>query len=123
MKAKILIAEDDAIQGLNIWHTFKLWGYEMCEYVLSAEEAIIKAKQEKPDIVLIDIKLNGKNNGIIAARHIHSHLGIPIIFITGYSEKKIRDKAKIAEPVGYFIKPLDLYKVRLTIDSVTRKDK
>jgi AmiR/NasT family two-component response regulator len=123
MKAKILIVEDEAITNMDMCEEFKLWGYEICERVSSAEEAIRKAEQDKPDVVIMDINLNSRINGITAARHIRSHLGIPIIFITGFSDEEIIEKAKNAEPVGYFTKPLDFNKIRLTIDSVTRKDK
>jgi len=121
-KAKILIAEDTTITSMDLWHIFDHWGYEMPEQVASGEEAIEKAEQEKPDIVLIDINLNGEMNGIEAARQIRSRFGIPIIFITGYSDKKTIEKAKIAEPVGYFIKPLDFHKLKSTIDSVIHTD-
>ena len=109
-KAKILIVEDDAIISMDLYHTFRLWGYEMCEQVSSAEEAIKKAEQEKPEVVIMDIKLNGEINGIVAALQIHSCFGIPIIFISGYSDsdKEIREKSRIAESSGYFNKPLDL---------------
>ena len=115
IKAKILIAEDSTITGMDLWHLLELWGYEMCEQVMSGEEAIEKAKKENPDLALIDINLKGEIGGIEAAREIRS-IGIPIIFITGYSDKKTKEKARMADPAGYFIKPLDYYKLRETIE-------
>jgi DNA-binding NarL/FixJ family response regulator len=122
-KAKILIVEDEAITSMDMQHIFKLWGYELCEQVSSADDAIKKAEQYKPDVVIMDINLDGNTNGIAAARHIHYSLGIPVIFITGYSDKETREKAKIADPAGYFIKPLDFNKIRLPIDSVVKTNR
>ena len=106
-KAKILIVEDATITGMDLWHIFDLWGYEMCEQVISGEEAIKKSEDEKPDVILLDINLKGDIDGIEAARHIRSHFGIPVIFITGYTDPETRKKAETVEPAGYFVKPLD----------------
>lgn len=122
-KAKILIAEDDAITSMDLYHTFRRWGYQLCRQVSTAEEAINNAEQDRPDVVVMDINLNGKINGITAAAQIHSRFGIPIVFVSGYSDldSEIKKKTEIAEPAGYFNKPLDLNKIRLTIDSLTLK--
>lgn len=121
VETKILIVDDYIIPSMS--RLLKLWGYELCEQVSSGEEAVKKVEQEKPNIVLMDINLNGEMNGIEAARQICSCFSVPIIFTTVYSDDKTREAAKIAEPVGYFVKPLDFYKLRTTINSVTRKDK
>jgi AmiR/NasT family two-component response regulator len=62
-------------------------------------------------------------SGIEAARQIRSLFCVPIIFITGYSDKETIKEAKHAEPAGYFVKPLDFKKLKLTIDSVVQKNK
>jgi CheY-like chemotaxis protein len=123
IKTKIMIVEDEVITAMSLQHLLEHWGYEMCEQVSSGREAIEKAGREKPDIVLIDINLNGEISGIEAARQIRSLFCVPIIFITGYSDKETIKEAKHAEPAGYFVKPLDFKKLKLTIDSVVHKDK
>ncbi len=123
MKTKILIVEDEVITAMSLQHLFEHWGYGMCEQASSGKEAIEKAECEKPDLVLIDISLNGEINGIEAARQIRSRSCIPIIFITGYSDKETIKEAKSAEPAGYFVKPLDFHKLKLTIDSIVQKNK
>ena len=120
-RVKILIAEDEVVTAMDLWHLLDLWGYEMCEQVACGEEAVGRAEEERPDIVLIDINLKGKLNGIEAAGQIRSRFGIPVIFITGYSDNETREKAKVAGPVDYFVKPIDYYRLRSAIDSVFRK--
>jgi DNA-binding NarL/FixJ family response regulator len=122
MATKILLVEDYIIQSMGLWNLLEFWGYEMCQQVTSGEEAIVRAEQEKPDIVLMDINLDGDLNGIDAARQIMSCFGIPVIFTTSYSDDKTMEIAEAAEPAGYFVKPLDLYKLRSVIDTIMNKD-
>lgn len=122
MSTKILLVEDYIIQSMGLWNLLEFWGYDMCEQVTSGEEAIAKAEQESPDIVLMDINLDGKLNGIEAARQIMSRFGIPVIFTTSYSDDKTMERAEAVEPAGYFVKPLDLYKLRSLIDSIIDND-
>lgn len=121
MKVKILLAEDASITGMDLWNLLELWGYEMCEQVTSGEEAVVKAEHERPDIILMDIKLDGGISGIEAAARIRERFGIPIIFMTGYSDQRTREKAEAVEPEGFFVKPIDYYKLRLRIDEVVEK--
>jgi len=118
MSTKILVVEDYIIQSMGLWNLLEFWGYDMCKQVTSGEEAILKAEQENPDIVLMDINLDGELNGIDSARQIMSRFGIPVIFTTSYSDDRIMEIAEAAGPAGYFVKPLDLYKLRSVIDSV-----
>ena len=122
MSTKILLVEDYIIQSMGLWNLLEFWGYDMCEQVTSGEEAIIKAGQEKPDIVLMDINLDGDLNGIDAARQIMSRFGIPVIFTTSYSDDRTMEIAEAAGPAGYFVKPLDLYKLRAVIDAIMSKE-
>ena len=122
MSTKILLVEDYIIQSMGLWNLLEFWGYKMCEQVTSGEEAILKAEQESPDIVLMDINLEGKLNGIQAAKEIRTRFGIPVIFTTSYSDDKTLQIAESAEPAGYFVKPLDLYKLRSVIDAIMNRD-
>ncbi len=117
-KKKILIVEDEVVTGMDLWHILDLWGYEMCEQVTTGEKAIQVAEQEKPDIVLIDINLAHGINGLETAKRIISRHDVSVIFITGYSDDEIRKEAEEVNPAGYFVKPVDYYKLREAIDSV-----
>ena len=123
IKKKILIVEDEVITAMSLQHLLEHWGCGKCEQVSSGKEAIEKAMSEKPDIVLIDINLRGETNGIEVAKQLQARFCVPIIFITGYSDEETIKEAKKIKPVGYFVKPLDFNKLRLTIESVTHSQK
>lgn len=121
VKTKILIVEDEIITAMNLQHLLELWGYVTCGQASSGREAVEKADCEKPDILLIDISLSGDINGIEAAREIRSRSSIPIIFITGYSDKETMKEIKDIEPAGCFVKPVDFDKLKMTLDSIAHK--
>lgn len=123
VKTKILIVEDEIITVMSLQHLLELWGYRMCGQASSGKEAIEKAESEKPDIALVDISLSGDINGIEAARQIRSRFRIPIIFITGYSDKETMKEINDTNPAGCFVKPLDFNKLKITLDSLVQKNK
>lgn len=115
---KILIVEDEVVTGMDLWHLLNLWGYDMCEQVSTGDEAIQSAQKDSPDLVLIDINLSGNINGIEAAEKIVSRFGIPVIFITGYSDPEIQKEAEKISTAGFFVKPINYYKLKETIESI-----
>ncbi|NWF52353.1 MAG: response regulator [Nitrospirae bacterium] len=122
-KTKILIVEDEIITAMSLKQLFEHWGLGKCKQASSGREAFEKMISEKPDIVLIDIHLKGEINGIETARQLQANSRVPIIFITGYSDEETIKKADKIKPVAYFVKPLDFYKLRSTIESVVSKKK
>ena len=117
-KRKILIAEDEFIISLTLSKIFSELGYNICEMAATKEEAVATAKKEKPDVVLMDINLGGQEDGIKAAEQINTLLGIPIIYMTGYSDKELMDKAKKTKPIACFIKPVEIIDLQMAIESV-----
>jgi CheY-like chemotaxis protein len=105
-KIKILIVEDEYIISLTLKNIFVGSGYD-ATVVTSGAEAITYAEKEKPDVVIMDVSLNGQLDGIEAARMIKAKFGLPIIFMTGYSSDDLREKANQIGPIGYFVKPVD----------------
>ncbi|MGB6680444.1 MAG: response regulator [Candidatus Bathyarchaeia archaeon] len=104
---KILIVEDEGIVSIDIRNILKQIGYPTTEAVFSAEEAFEKMKENQPDLVLMDIGLKGKIDGIEAAKIIKERYNIPVVFLTGYADENTIERAKSVEPVGYIIKPID----------------
>ena len=98
-------------------------GFSICSLTTSGEKAIKTAEQEKPDIVLMDIKLPGEIDGIETAREIHSRFGIPIIYMTGYSKETVLKQAGIQEPYEYLSKPVENLDMKKAIDSSLQKHK
>lgn len=104
---KILVVEDDRIIADDIQITLNNLGYAVSSVVSSGLEAIKKAEEDNPDLVLMDIILEGEMDGIEAADQIHSHFNIPVVFLTAHANKKMLERAKVTEPFGYIIKPFE----------------
>ena len=109
---KILIVEDELIIAKDIEATLSDLGYSVSGIVSCGEDAVSHVEAHKPDIVIMDIMLEGELDGIAAAEKIHKQFSIPVIFLTAYSNEKTLDRAKTAKPYGYILKPFqetDLY--------------
>ena len=104
-KKQILIVEDERIVAADIKMSVEKLGFEVAATANSGEEAIQKALELKPDLVLMDVVLEGRMDGIKAASIIRASCKIPIIYLTAYSDDKTLQRAKITEPFGYIIKP------------------
>jgi len=116
---QILIVEDEAMVAMCIEMELKLAGYEICQggAVATGEEAVTIAQRESPELILMDIRLAGNIDGIEAARQIQACTTIPIIFMTGYPDKTVEDRATQLNPLGYFVKPVRLLMLQPLIDS------
>ena len=104
-KAKILVVEDQNIVALNIRNKLKNLGYTVPSTAASGEEAIRKAELTGADLVLMDIMLKGEMDGIEAAGEIKARFGIPVIYLTAYTDSETLERAKMTEPAGYISKP------------------
>lgn len=118
-----MIVEDEIIEAMFLGKILELWDYEICETVTSGEDAIKETEIQHPDLVLMDINIHGKISGIEAAGKIRSRVGIPVIFMTGYSDEETRQKAYAADPAGYFVKPLDYDKLKEALTSIIYQKK
>ncbi len=115
-KPRILIVEDEWIVANDIQTSLQKLGYEISAVVASGEEAIQEAENKHPDLILMDIVLQGKIDGIEAAREINLRLDIPVIYLTAYSERGLLEQAKRTEPFGYMIKPFRDKELHTTIE-------
>lgn len=106
-KIKILVVEDESIVAMDIKHRAESLGYEITNVTPSGEEAIQMIKDNTPDLVLMDIVLKGKMDGIEAAQNIHDKFDLPVLYLTAYSDEETLKRAKVTEPFGYIIKPFE----------------
>ncbi len=120
-KIKILLAEDEVLIAHCLKMELELNGYDVCSFVSNGEEAVEIAKKEDPNIILMDIHLSGKMDGIEASKKILEHHKIPIIFMTGYNDKAIYERAQKINPVAYLEKPIEFFEIQPIIDSVFNK--
>jgi signal transduction histidine kinase len=120
---QILVVEDEIITGMDIQNRLKNMGFNVPIVVSSGEEAIKKVKENKPDLVLMDINLNGEMDGIEVSSKIHSFSDVPVIYLTAYSDEKTLERAKITKPYGYVIKPIKDRELQINIEIAFSKHK
>ena len=115
-RARILIVEDEGIVAMGLRRRLEHLEYVVPAAVASGEEAIEKAAEMPPDLVLMDIVLKGAMDGIDAAEQIRERLNIPVVYLTAYSDDKTLQRAKITEPFGYILKPFEERELCATIE-------
>jgi len=116
-KPRILIVEDEAITALDEKETLEGFGYEVISIVDTGEDAISKARELKPDLVLMDITLKSDMTGTEAAWTIRDQLDVPVIFVTAKGNKAIYDAANYGHLTGYIIKPFEPEKLHATVEA------
>ncbi len=121
VKKHILVVEDEHVVALDIKNNLLRLGYAVLAVVSSGEEAISEAGKSRPDLVLMDIRLKGEMDGVTAANHIRNFIDIPIVYLTAYSDDDTLKRAKITEPFGYILKPLDGRELHTTIEMALYK--
>ncbi|MCQ1537496.1 response regulator [Methanocalculus taiwanensis] len=119
--ATILIVEDEAITALAIKKTLLKLGYSVCGIVPKADLAVLKAREQNPDLILMDIRLAGEKTGIEAAAEILAHQSIPVIYLTAFSDDHYLKEAKKTEPYGYLLKPVHDQELKATIEMALHK--
>ncbi len=116
--SKILIVEDEALFAMDLGQRLKGKGYVVCETAFRGKKALEIVEREKPDLVLMDINLKGEMSGINVAREISLRFGVPVIFMTGYSDEDTKKTAMLVQPAGYITKPLNVEELLALIDSI-----
>jgi two-component system, cell cycle sensor histidine kinase and response regulator CckA len=106
-RRKILIVEDEAIVAADLSSKLRQLGYETVGITASGEKAIELASRLSPDLVLMDIQLEGVIDGIEAAEAIHNEMDLPIVYLTAFSDTLTLDRAKLTGPFGYLLKPFE----------------
>lgn len=120
-KVNILIVEDESIVAMDIERRLKTLGYSVLGHVMSGEDAVVRSEKDSPDLVLMDIHLKGKMDGIEAADKIRMLYDIPVIYITAYSDEATLERAKVTEPFGYILKPFQEREIHSAIEMAMYK--
>jgi DNA-binding NarL/FixJ family response regulator len=102
---RVMLVEDEVIVAWDIAETVKRLGYEIIGMADTAEQAIRLAEQLAPDVILMDIRLNGALDGIEAARQIRERTGRGVIYLTAHADLATMERAAATEPLGYVFKP------------------
>jgi PAS domain S-box-containing protein len=112
-----MVVEDEGIIAEDIRSCLLHLGYEVCAVAAAGEEAIRQAEAHSPDLVLMDIVLQGSMDGIDAGHLIRFRFNIPIVYLTAYADDDILERAKVTEPVGYIVKPFEERALEATIST------
>jgi PAS domain S-box-containing protein len=119
----ILVVEDEIIVAKSIQERLNRLGYNVPAVVSSGSGAIKESEKNHPDLILMDIKLEGDMDGIEAAEQIRSRYDIPIVYLTAYADEEILQRAKITEPYGYIVKPFEERELQANIEIALYKHK
>lgn len=115
-KTKILIVEDESIIALDIKKSLLKAGYIVLGVAASAVEALDQVKQLQPDLVLMDVQLQGEMDGIETAARIKECCNIPVVYLTAHADENTLSRAKRTAPFGYVLKPFEDRELTTAID-------
>lgn len=115
-KKRILIVEDEVIIAHDIMKTVENDGYEVVAMVSSGSDAIKLAREAAPDLILMDIIIEGDMTGIEAAEKISEFSTVPIVYLTSFSDQITLQSAKLTGPYGYILKPFEERELNITIE-------
>ncbi|MDA8165519.1 MAG: response regulator [Desulfobacteraceae bacterium] len=121
MKRKILVVEDEWIIANDIKDALAEMGYRVTTIAASGDDALASVEEERPDLILMDIVLKGKMNGIETARAIRARHDIPVIYLTAYDNQFLVNQAKQTDSFGYLLKPFKNRELHIAIDMALHK--
>jgi PAS domain S-box-containing protein len=114
--ATILIVEDERIVARDIQNRLTRLGYTVVGVTRYGEEAVRLAAELRPDLVLMDIRLDGPMDGVTAAQEIHNRLQLAVVYLTAYADEETLLRARVTEPFGYILKPFEERELRTAIE-------
>ncbi|TDI75792.1 MAG: response regulator, partial [Bacteroidetes bacterium] len=122
---RILVVDDELIVAKDIQTKLIKFGYDVPAFASSGEKAlkITERMQPQPDLVLMDIKLGGKKDGVEIAQQFRDRFNIPVVYVTAYTDEKILEQAMKTEPLGYLVKPFETRELYSTIKLAMYKQK
>jgi len=115
-QARIMVVEDARIVSLDLTRSLRSLGYEVVATAASGERAVLTAAELLPDLVLMDIHLEGEMDGITAAAEITSAHDTPVVYVTAYADDKTLARAKVTQPYAYVLKPVDKRELQIAIE-------
>ena len=116
-----MIVEDEGVVSIDIRNMLKNAGYGIAAVAFQGEEAVRKAEQSTPDLILMDIGLKGEIDGIEAAKKIRDRFQIPVVFLTGFADEATVAKAQEVNPSGFIIKPINEEELKKTLEDILTK--
>jgi signal transduction histidine kinase len=119
--ARIMLVEDERIVALHLQQQLTKFDYNVIANVASGEQALRKVEEDRPDLILMDIHIEGGIDGIETAARIPPSYHIPIVYLTAYSEEATLERARATKPYGYLLKPFSERELHATIQMVMER--
>jgi CheY-like chemotaxis protein len=119
---RILIVEDEVVVAMYIETVLSSFGFDVVGTVTNGEDAQKLVREASPDLVLMDINIEGDYDGIETTRRIKSFSAVPVIFVSAYIDKETKERASDTEPAGYLAKPFKNKELRDIINETLAKD-
>jgi DNA-binding response OmpR family regulator len=116
-KTKILIVEDELLAAKLMQRNLALLGYLVCEPVATGRAAIEAAALERPDLALVDIRLDGAMDGVEAAQEMIARHAIPVVFLSGYLDERTLERVREMEPAICLRKPAGVQEIATAINA------
>lgn len=113
---RALIVEDEALIAEELRERLSGLGFSVIAAVDSAEEGVAIATSQRPDLVLMDIRLRGEKDGVQAAAEIRQRVDVPIVYLTAHSDRRTVERAKATEHDGFILKPFHRRELQSTIE-------
>jgi diguanylate cyclase (GGDEF)-like protein len=117
----LMIVEDQAVIAADLETSLLRCGYRVCGMVASGAEAVEMARRERPDLVLMDIRLQGAIDGIETAEKLNRELDAPVIFLTAHTDEEMVQRAKLLAPYGFLVKPFDERELQINVEMALHK--
>jgi two-component system cell cycle sensor histidine kinase/response regulator CckA len=112
----VLVVEDERVVAKDLRIALQKFGFRVPETVASGDDALLAMSELSPDLVLMDIRIRGVRDGIETADIIRRRFDVPVIFLTAHADDETLARAKLAEPVGYLLKPVNLDELRSVVE-------
>jgi signal transduction histidine kinase len=120
-KTRVMVVEDERIVALNLERRLTKLGYEISSLATSGSQALQAIERDKPDVVLMDVNIEGEIDGIETASRIPDAYNIPVIYLTAYSEEATLQRARDTRPYGFLLKPISERELHAAIQMVLER--
>jgi signal transduction histidine kinase/CheY-like chemotaxis protein len=115
LPARVLVVEDENIVAMDLRASLERLGYEVTDTAGSAADALDSAEANRPDLVLMDIRIRGDMDGTEAAEQMRRRFNLPVVYLTAYSDDATLQRAQVTEPFGYLLKPFDERELQIVV--------
>lgn len=116
-----MVVEDERLVAVDLQQRLTKMGYKVPGITASGEDALRKAAEVLPDLVLMDIQLKGQMDGIDTAQILQTRLNIPVVYLTAFTDERTLERAKSTEPYGYLVKPFEAKELQIAIELALHK--